>query len=292
MAAGLAAFGFAPILVRYAADYSPMLVAAIRTIAAFLLLLPVYLVRRKKEKAQVAAITDDGIWVLAAGISLGIHFLLWIGSLYYTSVASASVLVTINPILLIIAERMIFKVRFKGAVWIGVLVAFSGSALLGYSDYNTESTFANPLLGNMMALSAAAIFVVYFLIGRKIRQNRTWLGYVFPVYGYAALTCLAVLLIVEGIPSSLPLEVLLVGLGLAIGPQIMGHGSLNYAVKYVSPTLLSTLVLTEPLIATILAFLFFGEWPELLALGAIVITLAGVVLSWRKKPEHEADEQT
>jgi drug/metabolite transporter (DMT)-like permease len=66
----------------------------------------------------------------------------------------------------------------------------------------------------------------------------------------------------------------------------MGHGSLNYAVKYVSPTLLSTLILTEPIFATILAFFIIGELPAVLSFIAIFVTLIGVTLTWKKKPKR------
>lgn len=283
---GLITFGFAPVLVKFAAEYSALLLVAIRTSGAFLMLIPAYIYFKNNEGYDLKPVGHEGKWIALAGIALGLHFTLWTSSLFYTSVASASVLVTIHPIMLILAERVIYKMKFATAVWIGVIIAFGGSVLLGVSDYNTESTFENPLLGNLMAFSAAAIFAVYFLIGRKIRQNRSWLGYVFPVYGYAAATCLVILLIVEGIPERLDPLLLWIGLALAVGPQLMGHGSLNYAVKYVSPTLLSTLILTEPIFATILAFFIIGELPTLLSFVAILITLVGVTLTWKKKPSR------
>jgi drug/metabolite transporter (DMT)-like permease len=286
LAVGLSTFGIAPVLVKFATDYSALLLVTIRTIGAFLMLIPVYLYQKKSKKYDVKSVGNESKWMALAGIALGLHFTLWTSSLFFTSVASASVLVTIHPIMLIIAERVLFKMKFASTVWIGVFIAFSGSVLLGYSDYSSESTFANPVLGNAMAFAAAAIFAVYFLIGRTVRQNRSWLGYVFPVYGYAAATCLVILLVVEGIPTHIEPVVLWVGIALAVGPQLMGHGSLNYAVKYVSPTLLSTLILTEPIFATILAFFIIGELPAVLSFIAIFVTLIGVTLTWKKKPKR------
>lgn len=279
---GLTAFGFAPILVRLVADYSPLLIAALRTGIAVLMLLPFYLRADRSELIEKPG-KHDHKWVLMAGVALGIHFNFWIGSIYYTSVASASVLVVIHPIILIIAERFIYKTGFALTSWIGVFIAFGGSVLLGYADYDGGSTYPDATLGNIMALTAAAIFAFYFMIGRKIRQNRSWLGYVFPVYGYAALTCMTTLFIFEGFQFSLELKPLLIGLALALGPQILGHGSLNYAVKYVSPTLLSTLILAEPVLATLLAFLLFNEWPNSLALLAMLIILSGIAMTWRRR---------
>lgn len=289
LAIGLTTFGFAPVLVKFATDYSALLLVTVRTVGAFLMLVPVYLYQKKSKKYDLEAVGNESKWMALAGIALGLHFTLWISSLYYTSVASASVLVTIHPIMLIVAERALYKMKFAPTVWVGVFVAFGGSVLLGITDYNVESTFENPLLGNAMAFAAAAIFAVYFLIGRKIRQNRSWLGYVFPVYGYAAATCLTILLVVEGIPSEINPVLVWVGLGLAVGPQLMGHGSLNYAVKFVSPTLLSTLILTEPIFATILAFFIIGELPVFLSFVAIFITLIGVMLTWKKRPKYKRE---
>lgn len=236
-----------------------------------------------KKNSEVRSVSKkEHALVAISGILLGLHLIAWISSIYFTSIASASVLVTIHPIIIIIFERFVFRTKFRGLVWLGVIVAFVGSVIIGYSDYDGNSDYANPLLGNSLAAFAAFIFAGYFLIGNRIRQKRNWFDYVFPVYGYAALTCVIAMLIVDGIQPELTVLVLLVGLGLAIGPQIAGHGSLNYAVKYISPTLLSTLILFEPAVSSVMAYLFFGEVPLLLTFGGMVVVLIGIVLTWTK----------
>lgn len=280
---GLTAFSFAPVLVRYAVEYSGILVAAVRTVIAFVLLIPVYLISQKKIIKDSEEPTKDHLLVAVAGLALGLHFIAWISSLYYTSISSASVLVCIHPIILIIAERTLMKMSFKPIVWAGVIISFIGTVLLGYFDMSGENIFPQAGLGNALAILAAIIFAVYFLIGRKVRQKRNWIGYVFPVYGYAALMCVVFLFIKEGIPEQLDTKILLIGTGLAIGPQLFGHGSLNYAVKYVSATVLSTSILVEPILASILAFLLFQELPMMPSILAMMIILAGIGLTWKRK---------
>ncbi len=279
---GLGAFAFAPILVKLAADYSAFKVAAVRTVFAALILVPVY-ISSKRRGDEVTHVKGEQKWMALSGILLGLHFICWIASLYFTSVASASVLVTVHPILLILAERLLFRVRFASTVWTGVIIAFAGSVLLGYADSHAVSDFSNPALGNGLAVLAAAIFAIYFLIGQKVRRKHSWIGYVFPVYSWAAVTCILVMLLVDGFSLPTEPELILIGLALAVGPQIMGHGSLNYAVKYVSPTILSTLILTEPLFASILAYFLFSELPARLSVTAMIIILIGVGLTWTKK---------
>lgn len=279
---GLLTFGFAPILVRFATDVEALTLAALRTFFAVLFLIPFWLPKRLPLK-QLKENGAKPIWLIAAGVSLGLHFSLWIWSLHYTSVASASVLVTIHPVMLIVAESLIFKKKFRPLVWVGVFIAFGGSVLLGFSDDTQAGQFPNALLGNILAISAAVIFVVYFMIGRTIRQHTEWIDYVFYVYLYAAITCVLLAIIWSGGWPYISGIALLVGIGLAIGPTIIGHGSMNYAVKYVSPTLLSTLILSEAVIAAIAAFLIFNEVPAALSIAAMLIIMTGVAFSWTRK---------
>jgi drug/metabolite transporter (DMT)-like permease len=280
---GLTAFSLAPILVRFASSYSGILVATVRTVLAVIILAPVYISYKQKQRIKPVQSRKEHALVAIAGIALGLHFIAWISSIYYTSVSSASVLVCIHPIILIIAERTIMKTTFRPLVWIGVIISFIGTLLLGYFDMNESNLFPQAGLGNGLAVTAAAIFAIYFLIGRKIRQNRTWIGYVFPVYSYAAITCTVFLLITEGLPEQIDGKLFTIGLALAIGPQIFGHGSLNYAVKFVSATLLSTLILAEPILASIIAYFLFKELPLPLSIIAMLIILAGIGLTWKRR---------
>lgn len=280
--AGLLTFGFAPIMVRFATDVEPLVLAAMRTGFSVLILLPFWLPKRMSID-KLNSLGVKNYLLIGAGISLGLHFTLWIASLHYTSVASASVLVTIHPVMLIVAESLIFKSKFRPVVWLGVILAFSGSVLLGLADDTQMGQFPNAVLGNSLAFTAAVIFVVYFMLGRKIRQRTEWIDYVFYVYSYAAITCVVLTLIwVGGFPVITTMSVI-VGLGLAIGPTILGHGAMNYAVKYISPTLLSTLVLSEAVVAAIAAFFLFGEIPSVFSITAMLIIVAGVALTWTRR---------
>jgi drug/metabolite transporter (DMT)-like permease len=281
LALGLVAFGFAPILVRLTPDTPPLVLATYRTVLAVVFLLPYWIIKR--DRPETTASGNEFWWIALSGICLGVHFICWIASLYYTSVASASVLVTIHPVILILAERLLYKRSFASTTWIGVFVAFGGSVLLGISDSRMEHEFSDPLFGNLLAVTAALIFVVYLLIGQKVRQNREWVDYVFPVYAFAAATCVILTLLAGNNLLDISITGLAVGAGLALGPQLLGHGSMNYAVKFVSPTLLATLILAEPLFASALAFFLFEELPPLPSIAAMVLILGGVALTWRRK---------
>src|SRR5690625_7704932 len=105
---GLLTFGIALIMVRFATDVHPMTLAALRTLFAVLLLIPFWLPRRR----TLGELRADGVNIMAmslAGVCLGVHFSFWTAALYYTSVASASVLVTLQPVMVIGAESLSFN---------------------------------------------------------------------------------------------------------------------------------------------------------------------------------------
>lgn len=279
---GLISFGISPILVRFATDVEPVVLAALRTVFAVIMLLPFWM----SKGLSVKQLKKNGVhllWLIAAGICLGVHFTLWIASLHYTSVASASVLVSVHPVILIIAESILFKRSFRPTVWTGVFIAFGGAVFLGIADNTLAEQFSQALFGNSLAFSAAIIFVIYFLIGRKIRQHSEWIDYVFYVYFCGAITCIMLsFLWIGGLPV-ITTSSIIVGLALAVGPTILGHGSMNYAVKYVSPTLLSTLILSEAIFAAIAAYFVFGEIPSFLSIMAMITIVCGVSLTWSKR---------
>lgn len=287
LSAGLAMFAFAPIFVRGAGvDADPVAITTIRTVIAFLILVPFWLFarfkdyRNKEELSKVVFSRKEVGWSALAGLFLAVHFMLWIGSLFFTSVASASVLVTIHPIMLIVVESFFLKKRFPIASWIGVFIAFAGSVFLGITDSAPNEAFRNPLLGNFMAISAAFMFVFYILISQKIRKSSGWLDYVFSVYGFTALSCVIIAFMMDVTWWDQPQNTILSGLALAVGASVIGHGSMNYAVKFISATLLSTLILIEPVFATLLAFLIFAEMPAIGSIVAMFIIMGGVLVTW------------
>ena len=107
VAIGLICFGFSPILVRLADQADGLTVAVWRTGFAILLLAPFALTRARQEMRQFSL--REKILVLGAGILLGLHFIAFIESFYFTSVASAAVLVSISPIFLAIFGFLILK---------------------------------------------------------------------------------------------------------------------------------------------------------------------------------------
>lgn len=280
LGAGLVAIGFSPILVRFASEAPGIVVALWRTGFAALLLIPVVLARRKDVLQRLSL--RDNVLIVVSGILLGAHFVTWIESLYHTSVASASVLVTTSPIFIALLGFLFLRERLSFRTILAIAVAVGGALLISYSD-GSNQTYPTARLGNLLALTAALCFSIYLLIGRAVRRRLSLLTYLFPLYVVTALTTLAVALAqgVDLIPSA---SVLMLCLMMAVGPQLLGHGSFNYAVKYVPAAIIGLLSLLEPVIASGLAYVFFDEQPSTVALlGMMLVLLAVASVFWKRR---------
>jgi drug/metabolite transporter (DMT)-like permease len=280
LAVGVVSFTFAPILVRWADDAPGLAIAAWRNVMAVAMLAPFAVTTIRDEVRAFSR--RDVLLIGGAGLFLGLHFITWIESLYHTTVASASVLVTTSPIFLAFLGYMMLGERLAWRTLGGIGVAVGGAVLIGWGDAAAGSNAPvlgdGALWGNTLALSASLLVSVYLLIGRVVRQKVSWLGYVFPLYAVSALTT-----VVAAWAGGVPLLgydtsfYLLCG-AMALGPQVIGHGAFNYGVQFLPATLVGMLALLEPVGATALAFLFFAEVPTPIAIAGMLVVLTGVSL--------------
>jgi drug/metabolite transporter (DMT)-like permease len=271
---GLLAISVSPILVRYAAEAPGEVVAVWRTVtAALLLAVPAFV----RSRAEIASFSRRE-WTLigTAGIFLGLHFVAFISSLYYTTVASASVLVSLSPIFMGIIGWVLLRERLTRREVIGIVVAIAATIMLQMTQGEAAVEAAHPLLGNSLALTAAALVAVYLIIGRVVRQHRSWLAYVAPLYAVTALTTLTVALLRGSSLFGWPWYIYGLCVLMALIPQLLGHGAFNYAIKYFPAATLGVASLAEPIGASMLALGLFGEVPTLPGVAAMTVILLSV----------------
>jgi drug/metabolite transporter (DMT)-like permease len=277
LALGVICFAASALLVRAADDAPGLTIAVWRTSLAALFLAPIALPRIGRDVATLSK--NDVLLIGASGILLSFHFITWIESLYHTTIASASVLVTTSPIFLAILGFVLLKERLSRPVLVSIPIAVTGAVVLGLGDLGADAVAPRAVLGNSLALFAAVLVSGYLIIGRVIRRRTSWLGYVFPLYVVVAVNTLLVA-IFRGTPLfGFSAEIYILCALMALGPQIIGHGSFNFAVKYIPAAVLGVLALLEPVLASIFGYIIFGEQPGTLAIFGMTIVLAGVAFT-------------
>ena len=288
LAGGVLVVSTASILVRFAQSQGvpSLAIAAWRLTLAAMLIAPWVLGGQRRELAALSR--RD--WLLAAlsGLFLAAHFATWIVSLDYTSVASSVALVTTNPVWIALFSVLVLRERMAAVRVLAVGLSLAGSGLVLWADADAASAAApDPMLGNALALAGSLAVCGYFLIGRRLRAHMSVLAYIGVVYVVAAL-CLMLLALAVGVRmAGYSYFAWMVLAAMALGPQLLGHGAFNYALKHVSATMIALAVLGEPVGATVLAWLMFGEDVGPLKLFGMSLLLGGIFLAARSEGDSQ-----
>jgi drug/metabolite transporter (DMT)-like permease len=274
---GITIVATASIAIRYAQGEAPSLsIAAWRLTLASLMLTPVVLSRHRGELTRLTR--SEWTRAVASGFLLALHFAAWITSLELTSVAASVVLVATNPLFVGLLSPLLLKEPVARRMLAGILVAVVGSGILSLGGLGAG---ADPLMGDLLAVVGAACAAGYMMIGRTLRRKLTLLTYVFVVYGSAATLLLAVALVSRQPLGGFSLPTFGWLLYLALGPQLVGHTSFNWALRYLSATYVTVTLLSEPIGASLLAWILLQEPPTSLELAGGVLILTGIAISSR-----------
>ncbi len=261
------------------ADAPPATVVWVRMAFTVALLAPL-LLRDARHGATPQSRRD---WLLAAasGLLLAAHFLTWTWSLHYTSVASSVLLVTLHPVLVAWLGRRLLGEAVSRRIAAGIGLALAGTAITSGGDVRIG---LSTLGGDLLALAGAVTFTGYLLIGRTVRARTGTSGYSAPVYAVVAL-CSVVIAPLAGGPVIPSPRTALACLGLAAICTILGHTVFNWTLRHLPTALVSTSLLGEPAIATLLAVPILGERPPFSAVIGGAVILAGLGLALTERPE-------
>jgi len=248
---GILAASTASIFIKLC-DAPALIISAYRMVFASLMLVPFAChqkIWRDWTRPEIG-------WMVVSGAFLSFHFAFWIGSLQYTSVASSVVLVSTHPIFVGIGSWIFLKEHPGVKLILGIGFSVLGSALISLGDMSLSR---RALMGDGFALLGAIAVTGYFLVGRKMRKDKGLIAYIFPVYSTAGLALIFLAVLFRnpffGYESSNYLLFFL----LALIPQLIGHTSFNWALKYLPASLVAITILGEPVGSTILAYFILGE---------------------------------
>jgi drug/metabolite transporter (DMT)-like permease len=255
------------------ADAEPLAIVAWRLVIATVLLAPLA-GRRWRTLAKLTP-GEWGLLVVAA-IALASHFVTWTAAVQRTTVANAMVFFNINPVFTATAAFFLFRERITWRLVVAIVVGVMGIAVIGLADLSLRPEVMD---GNLLAVLCSLLFTVYFLVGKRLRQKLDTAVYVPTLYGLAAVFSMALLPLSDAPLVQYDKVTWLAFVLMALVPTMIGHTSLNAAVRYIDAGRISVLTLTEPVAAGGVAYLAWGEaftWQT--AAGYVLIGAAVLVL--------------
>lgn len=284
----------ASIFIRFAqSDGAPSLViATLRLTFATLILAPIALIKHHEELKRFTI--NELLLGAFSGFFLALHFATWISSLEYTSVASSVVFVSTGPLWVALLSPMLLKEHLARTAIIGLGLSLLGGTIIGLADACTwDAGLSCPalqdvlqgraVLGNFLALAGAWTVTGYLIIGRKLRANISLIPYIFMVYGFAAVVLIAIMFASGNSPLGYAPKTYGWIFLLAALPQLVGHSTYNWALKYLPAALVAVTTLGEPIGSAILAFFILNETPSIATIVGGVFILAGIYLASSRK---------
>jgi drug/metabolite transporter (DMT)-like permease len=281
LALSLLGISFAGPLVRLSSA-DPVAIAAWR-LAFSLLIVGAFLAAtgewrdwRKVSRAEIALSA-------AAGISLALHFWAWNASIHLTTIAASVTLVSLQPAVVAAVSAIALRETPSKRQVLGIAVAIAGAFIIAAPDFRggMAPSGNRPLLGNLLAISAAVTAALYYTVGRRLRRTIGVWAYVAIVYFVALLTLVAIALSLGISLAPQPPRELAIFAGLAIGPMLIGHTGMNWALKYLPAYVVNLTVLGEPVGATLLGALIpsIRQIPTINTLVGGAIVLGGVLVA-------------
>ncbi|WP_271853962.1 DMT family transporter [Planococcus maritimus] len=243
-----------------------------RMLFSILLMSPVFLYSYLPEIKKLSK--RDWAFSAVAGIFLAFHFILWFESLNFTSVASSTVLVTLQPLFAFAGTYFFFKERLSTKTLISGMVAITGSIVIAYGDFQVSGS---ALFGDVLALIACALITAYLLFGQDVRKRLSLVTYTFIVYGFSTITLFFYIIVKGESFGPYPKEEWMWFLLLALIPNLLGHTLFNWAVKWVSTNVISIAILFEPVGAAVLAYFILGELVSASQIIGGSIVIAGLL---------------
>jgi drug/metabolite transporter (DMT)-like permease len=273
---GIFAVSTGAIFARLAGEAPPLVIAAYRVGLASLILLPVALLKSRTEILSLSF--NEMLPAALSGLFLALHFAAWISSLSYTSVANSVVLVNTNPLWVGLLTPLITKERLRSVTFISIGISVAGGIIISYGDFATDS---KALWGDFLALAGSICAAVYLLLGRKLRAKLSLTAYVILCYGSAAVILWSLVLILRLPISGFGAKTYAAFLAMALIPQLIGHTSYNWSIKWFPASTIAVSLLGEPIGSTILAYFLFHEGLTRLKVSGVCLILFAIWLASR-----------
>jgi drug/metabolite transporter (DMT)-like permease len=225
-------------------------------------------------------------WWTGAGAALllALHFACWISSLEFTTIAASGVLVSTQPVFVAVLGRAFLHERPSRTAWLGMGLAIAGTAVIAGADFAVDR---RALAGDVLALLGALWISGYYILAKVLRASKDLVPYVVVVYGATAAWLLAGALatgtaLAGGGPATWTALV-----GLAIVPTIVGHSSMNYALRYLPAFKVNVAILGEPVGSAVWAALLLAERPRAATWVGGTLVLAGIFLTLQTRTVRE-----
>lgn len=174
------AISFAAIFVKWS-DAPATILSMYRMWLASILLIPMVWLKREDLRNIPK---KDWYFLFFSGLFLALHFALWFGSLKFTTVASSTIILALQPIVALVGGFFLFGERTTVSALITMGIAVTGAMMVGWGDFGLSK---EAIIGDILSFLSVIAVVGYLLIGQSIVKKVSHWIYSFCVFIFASL---------------------------------------------------------------------------------------------------------
>jgi DME family drug/metabolite transporter len=218
---------------------------------------------------------------LVAGIAMGVYQPLYFWGVAMTSVAVGSLIAICSaPLLITVLAALFLAERIDTRTWTALLVGITGTAMLTLGPHGFTKPPPGFLVGVALELGAGLMYAVYAVAVKGLVHRAQPLSIAAVTVSIAALALLPLLLVERPVADARGWS-LLVYLGVV--PTAMAWALYTIGLRTTRVTVAGVLGLLEPLTATLLGVLFFGDrLGQVGVVGAVLLFVAVLGLTTRR----------
>ena len=263
--------GLAPILVRLT-ETGPAAAGLWR----FLFAMPLLLILSARPGGE--GIGKPSKWMILAGAFFALDLSFWHYGIVMTSVANATVLCNLTPVVVTLFGWIVFKEAPARLFILALALAMGGAFAMAAGASGTQGS--NPLLGDAFSLSVALWYSGYFLAVKAARSSAGAMRVTLWATGVGVplLGAVSLLLGESMIPASPSGWAACVGLGIM---HVVGQGGVAWSLGKLPAAITAVTILIQPIVAGLLSWWIFGETlTPIQALGGALVLVAIVLAQW------------
>ncbi len=268
---GATAISFTPLYVRWS-DAGSISTGMWRMGLAFPILW--LLLQREKSTSDQTSLTTSTFpygWLLLAGILFAADLAAFHLAVKHTTIANASVMANFAPIVVATGAWLLYDEQISSSFIVGLVIAITGAIMLVGTGFQLST---QTLWGDMLGLMTALFYGSYIVVVKKLRNDLSAITILTWSCAVGSLALLPIALLLDEPFFASTVRGWLALLGLGILSQIGGQGLIAYALAQLPASFTSVILLIQPVLSTILAWLFLSEIiGPFQAIGGLIVLL-------------------
>ncbi|PZF75418.1 EamA/RhaT family transporter [Aestuariivirga litoralis] len=197
--------------------------------------------------------------------------------LHYLSIADTLAIFFVQPLIVTLLSPLVLGETVGIRRWVAVIIGFIGTLIIirpGFQELNP---------GVFMALASGFCLAIYLLLTRRISGSAPAMVTTFYTSLMGAIIMSVIVVFVWQTPTPAQWGFFVLLSAIANG----GHYLIIRAYDHAEASLLAPLAYTEMIMATVLGWYIFGDFPDLWTFVGVGILIAcAIYISWRERVRH------